>query len=384
MAALSSEEFYKQVNLRGNPFRSNAMQEVDWRNNIWVGYEKEKNTFWKFLERSRADQVGNSNFLMVYGDFGTGKSHALLWAKHQIMDTHQPEFNSVCYYIQTLRKDGKISFAAAYRDDIVGKSNLINDLKSYRHFVLLRISDYIKETGLPAETAPEAALKKLVPSQELFNFIQRVIGCGRDEDFQNFVDPQRLTDFGAMTLFCGIVNSFVFEFALSSGKQRFKKGVYLFIDELDLLATSSVKEGRDTNELLRHVYDLCPSCFCLALGFTATAAEINILFTEYVISRVSKQIVMQQLDQADACAFVSEILKNARVKQSKGSNFAPFEESAVQEIISQIVSITPRKVINAMQQILEEVRLTGFDGTKGLVTAKYLNDREILSDVLGQ
>ena len=55
------------------------------------------------------DQIGNSNLVLLYGDYGTGKSHALLWARHQILDAKKSEFNSVCYYIQTLRKDGKIS-----------------------------------------------------------------------------------------------------------------------------------------------------------------------------------------------------------------------------------------------------------------------------------
>ena len=38
-----------------------------------------------YLKRSLADQIGNANFLMLYGDYGTGKSHALLWAQHLIL-----------------------------------------------------------------------------------------------------------------------------------------------------------------------------------------------------------------------------------------------------------------------------------------------------------
>ncbi|MFC1606206.1 hypothetical protein ACFL33_05025, partial [Pseudomonadota bacterium] len=52
------------------------------------------------------------NFLFVYGDYGTGKSHALFWARHQILEKRKDEFESVAYYIQTLRQAGKITFAA--------------------------------------------------------------------------------------------------------------------------------------------------------------------------------------------------------------------------------------------------------------------------------
>src|SRR5688500_3368014 len=101
---MTPAEFYAVTNLQYNPFRSNPIQESDPRMDIWVGYEKERQQFWKFVERSRADQVGNTNLVMVYGDFGAGKSHALLWARYQILEAKKAEFSSVAYYVQTLRK----------------------------------------------------------------------------------------------------------------------------------------------------------------------------------------------------------------------------------------------------------------------------------------
>ena len=63
--------FYPLCNLKANPFRSNPTQESDPRMDIWVGYEREKSQFSKFLTRSRSDQVGNANFILLYGDLGT-------------------------------------------------------------------------------------------------------------------------------------------------------------------------------------------------------------------------------------------------------------------------------------------------------------------------
>ena len=81
---LTQEEFYNAANITMNPFRTNPTIEADPRKGIWVGYEKERDTLLKFLVRSRADQVGNINFLMIYGEYGTGKSHALLWSNYYI------------------------------------------------------------------------------------------------------------------------------------------------------------------------------------------------------------------------------------------------------------------------------------------------------------
>ncbi|MCA3034210.1 MAG: hypothetical protein ING33_03225 [Rhodocyclaceae bacterium] len=379
-------QFYAKANLKGNPFRSNATLDNDPRMDIWVGYEREKKALGKFLLRSRSDQIGNSNFLMVYGDLGVGKSHALFWARYQILEAQRAEYNSVCYYIQTLRKDGKISFGAAFREDIVGKSAIVADVLSCKQFLDECVVEYRRDNNLGMEVPRDSILQKLVGSVELFNFAKLVVDCGNETDVRALLLPAKSSDFTAMTLLCRLINLFVLEISLPKSTKRFKKGAYLFIDELDLLATSTAKEAREANELIRHIYDSCPNCFCLVLSFTASAAELNILFAEYVLSRVSRQVVMQLLDLDEAKVFVRDILDNDSVRADKSGKrgYYPFDEGAVQTVVSQIVSITPRKVINAMQQVLEEVRLLGYDFSKGPVTAKYLDDNDIIEDVLGQ
>lgn len=381
--AFDPSEFYHKANLTMNPFRSNPTQESDPRMSIWVGYEKERQTLDKFLIRSRADQVGNTNFLLLYGDYGAGKSHALFWAKYQILENRKSEFNSVCYYIQTLRKDAKISFAGAFKEDIVAKSSIVQDVLRYKQFIEECTVEYKRDRGLGHETTKEMVLQQLIASVELFNFARDIIRCDREQEVNNLLVPRGLGDFQAMQILTRLINLFIFDVPLPSGNKRFKKGGYLFIDEVDLLATSTAKEARETNELFRHLYDNCPNCFCLALGFTATAAELNILFAPYVLSRVNKQIVMQYLDLEEAKHFVRDMLDSARVDAAGETGYAPFEESAVQNIVSQIVSITPRKVINTMQQILEEVRLLGFDPSTGSITPEYLDEHSIIEDVLG-
>jgi hypothetical protein len=379
-----TKDFYAEANLTGNPFRSQSIQESDPRSGIWVGYDKEKRTFWKFLERTRADQVGNANFLMLYGDYGTGKSHALLWARHQILEAEKKTFNSVCYYVQSLRKDGKITFAGAFRDDILGKSTLVDDVLSFRQFLTQRAVMYGEEKGLPPGTPTPELARRLIGSVELGNTAEAILACSKKEDVERLLTDGAAKDYGAMTLFCRLVNLFVHEMEVGGKRERFRKAAYLFIDELDLLATSTVKETRDTNELLRHLYDNCPNCFCLVLGFTATAAEVNVLFTDYVISRVTRPIVMQNLDTDDARSFVRDILEASRLDKKRGKvGFYPFNEGAVNTILSDIVAITPRKVVNVMQQVVEEVRLRGWSEAKGPVNEAYLEKNGILEDISG-
>jgi hypothetical protein len=377
-------QFYSAANLKENPFRSNPTQESDPRMDIWVGYGREKEQFWRQLVRSRADQIGNANLVLLYGDLGTGKSHALFWAKYQILVALKDDFNSVAYYVQTLRKDaGKITFAGAFREDIVGKSSLVSDVRHFRQFLEECIIEYKRDHGLGPEVTKEVVLEKLLHSIELFNFGKEILRCETEEQVRDLLLPPRLGDYQAMMTLTKLINLFVFEIKVPSRPRRFKNGAYLFIDELDLLTTATAKEARDVNELLRHIYDNCPNSFCMVLAFTATAAELNILFSPFVLSRVSRQIVMNFLQLDEAKLFIKGILDTARIDVSKRAGFFPFEDDTIHGIVSQIVSITPRKVINAMQQILEEVRLLNVDPTQGLITTAFLEDNGIIDEVLG-
>ncbi len=383
--AIQPAEFYKRANLRDNPFRSNPTQESDPRMSIWVGYDKEREQFWRYVVRARADQIGNANLLLLYGDLGTGKSHALLWAKYQILESMKDEFNSVVYYIQTLRKDaGKITFAGAFREDIVGKSAIISDVRRFKQFLEESVIQYKAENSLGLDITNEAVVEKLLRSVELFNFAKEILRCDTEDDVREMLLPPKLGDYQAMSTLTKLINLFVFKIQLKSGERRFKSGAYLFVDELELLATSTAKEQRDVNELIRHIYDNCPNCFCMVLAFTATAAELSILFAPYVLSRASRQIVMNFLQPDEAKEFVKGILDTSRVEKKGKGGYFPFEEAAVHAVVSQIVSITPRKVINAMLQVLEEVRLLEHDVAKEPVSATYLEDHGILEEVLGE
>ena len=76
-------------------------------------------------------------------------------------------------------------------------------------------------------------------------------------------------DYQATITFTSLTNLFVSEIHLNTGVQRYKNAVYLFIDELDDLLRSPVKETRMINDTLRHLFDGCPNCFCMVIALSA-------------------------------------------------------------------------------------------------------------------
>ncbi len=74
---------------------------------------------------------------------------------------------------------------------------------------------------------------------------------------------------------------------------------------------------------------------------------------------------------------MKEILNSARVDPKKKLDYFPFTEDAISAGVSQMVSITPRKVVNMMQQLIEECRIAGIDPSKGMITADILDKKAI-------
>ena len=143
----------------------------------------------------------------------------------------------------------------------------------------------------------ETVLQLILPSTELFNLAKDLIKCETEENVKRILTTT--SDYAAMLLFTKLTNLFVFEYKLATRSCRYKKAVYLLVDELDLLAQCSAKEAREVNDLIRHLYDACPDCFCMTLAFTATSAELGVLFaTTFCIDIPSRLSDFLQPDEA--------------------------------------------------------------------------------------
>jgi len=231
---------------------------------------------------------------------------------------------------------------------------------------------------------PEATFDSILPtllkSTDLINVARQILECDSEEDVRDLLNPKN--DFEAQVLFARLTNLFVYEFELPLGKSRFKKGVYLFIDEMDRLAFSSLKEAREVNDWITHLYDACSECFGLILAATASTMELSVIFGPMVLERLgNKKIELPFMQPQDAKIFLKDILNTARIDNTKNVDYYPFAEGAVDEALSGLVSITPRKIMDRMQQLLEEVRLADIDPSKGIITTQMLDDHNIWEDI---
>ena len=380
---MEPSEYYAKSNMSGNPFRSNPSVAEDPRAAVWVGYANERHLLERYIKRSLADQVGNANFLMLRGLLGAGKSHALLWAQHYILHESREEMNAVCYVVPTLRKDkGQMTFAGAFHEDILERAGMLEELQHFGEFLAVAVQD--ARASENADT--EKVLKRLIPSFDHRNLASQLI-LHKDDPakIRNLVlpPPRERTDYHAMTMFTRLVNLFVHDVEISEAEtRRFKNAAYLFIDELDDLQRASSKEVRDVNDTLRHLFDRCANRFCMIIALTADVTELQTMFFDYVLSRIIRQIELPPLGQDEAVEFVGDILDHNRINLQAERGYFPFERVAVENVAARIPEITPRKIVNAMHEVIEGARLAGHDPEQGPVSLQFLDEHDIVEDAL--
>lgn len=381
---MSNADFYRACNLDGNPFRSNATFDDDPRLAIWAGQAQERSLLEKFLSRSRAEQVGNSNLILLHGDWGTGKSHALLWGIHWLKQIKEGGKSSA-YYIPTLKKDkGRPTFAGAFVEDLIAKTTLLEDVVEYRQFLKSQITKYREEQDLGAKVADDEVIEKLIPAVELYNFAKELDKQDGEQEIRDLLVPKGLTDYQAMVTFTRITNLFVYELRFKNETKRFRQSVHLMIDELDILRQASTKEILEINDLIRHLYDLCPNCFGLVLGVSAEQELLSSMFADYILTRVNRQIEFKPFDRASSVEFAIQIMDAMRLDKANNAKMGafPFSNESLDAILGQLTFRTPRKVVNVMQQVIEEARLAGLNPNDAPISTDSLDKTGLLDQVL--
>lgn len=369
---MTPSEFYAASNLTDNPFRPSAVGMDDPRAAIWVGYERQRVVLERLLSRVRADQVGLTSFVLLYGHYGTGKSHALLWARSWVKQSGA----GISYYLSTLKRDkGKLSLSSALCEDVVERGLLPADLKKFYNWLQRHVLTAQTETGKSVDDA----LQSLYKVPEACELATRIFHTDGDtEKLKALLLDGMSSEHEAVTLFGRVVNLFVGE--VGSSRDRFVPAVYLLIDELDDLGRQPPKDSLQINDTLRHLYDACPNCFGLVVAASAELNTLQHLFTEYVLSRMTRKVEFEFLDQTAAKVFVQQVLDQARVapEAAEKSGYFPLAEESIALIVSHLREITPRDVVSTMQQILEEVRLANIGPESFPVTVDTLEEKGVM------
>ena len=121
----------------------------------------------------------------------------------------------------------------------------------------------------------------------------------------------------------------------------------------------------------------------------ALSGELELLptvFTEFVLSRIGRQIAFSVLDRNAAIDFAIEILDSSPMRASRDDPARmgpfPFTRETLEAVLGEVSFSTPRKVVNVLQQLIEEARLAELDPRGGPITVQQLDESGIMEDLL--
>ena len=82
--------------------------------NNWAGRKGLKEELMDIMRGVRSTDMGSSEFIVLYGELGSGKSHALRFLKTQI-EENSNDFKSLAIYVERPRVAAKLNFLELYK-----------------------------------------------------------------------------------------------------------------------------------------------------------------------------------------------------------------------------------------------------------------------------
>ena len=349
----------------------------------WAGREHEKLLLMDVVESVLTIDTGLSEFLILHGTFGAGKSHALRYITTTITDVKSDHFKACAVYLSRVRVDQKFSFVLLYKEIVreIGKECF----RTLASVVVERIdaaADVLAE-GMNREE--ERKLKKNDPD----HFRKMVIETINEED-RPIIDLLERLDSGEDSileyLFEGKVpgnksdviqainNDYVATKVLASifrvmtlkigGGEPAHRGVYLFLDEVEDTYDLKPAEQMVFWNGIRDLVNRVPEHLGLILSFSADTALVEAYVPLALAERTSRQnLELQSLEVGEAKDFVREHLACfRRPGYEPEQDYYPFTEGAIDYVLESVVVMVPRKIFRYLRTVLERaIRREGLE-----------------------
>ena len=332
----------------------------------WAGRAELRDDLIDLIKGVRASDIGVTEFGVLYGEYGAGKSHALRYLK-TLIDERKEEFQSTAIYLERPRVANKLNFLELYRYVIrqVGRDRVKEVCRCVRELTD-RTGDEIAEgAGVDVgdkSSFVEAAINRLPgrdrnmvrllrrgaeEASRVFEFLTGEEKCDGDE-YEGRVD----SDFIAAKV---LADYFRVTTSEIRSNERINEAVYLFVDEMEVLTEAKATESDLVFNGLRELINGLPYRFGLLVSFSAATALIEAVMPQHLLKRMTiPYIEVPMLDDVDAKEFLRAQLDFFRsADSSHGGTLYPFDEEAIDFVIGNRTNLTPRSLFVDCKRVLE-------------------------------
>ena len=312
----------------------------------WAGRPDEKAILTDIVYTPRSTDIGSSEFAIIHGDYGNGKSHSMRYFQSLIRIDPEKEFNSVAIYVPTTKMTQKVSFLRLY-EEILG---ILGD-QQIREIAAVIKSRFISARSLIAATltteqhvageGQEANLEKRVfeqveqVDQAMLRLMLRI--ASEDDTAIGYLRGSRNgipeiglpnpvnNDFVAAKTLGALFRVFTLSIC---GQPPARLATYLLLDEVE-----SILDDRQTDldqffQGIRNLVNELPYNFCLLMSFSADTALLEAVIPQAILQRMTRNNVeLPALEPDDAKEFLVEVLRDNRPEGFGIENpFHPFAE----------------------------------------------------------
>lgn len=378
-----------------NPFRIVPPNEME--NILWAGDRSQIDNLIEAARSPRSDNLSTSELVVLYGDFGSGKTNALKLLYKQLIADRE----LVAYLINPLVADKpgwhdvvRTLFTRAFqRDDVIER------LKPLRRWALVEADNRARsQLGRGADpdslrSATERAKKETYQSiaPELPGFAEFALDlCDpqKQDTDRNWsyltakpsaalgttmsnlygLPPEGMSsDYSATLLLASLVKVITFE---PNGDADFQPGartVCLLMDEMEDLQDLPNASRYSIQQGLRDLFNTCTEHLFIALAATGSdASEMWGLLEQPLMQRLSRlPVEFPAMESGQARDFLLEIMKIYHAKADfKGPAEWPFTDDGLDAFVTLCrPPLTPRKLLLSAGRLLfqtyKEKILTG-------------------------
>lgn len=360
----------REFGFKEHPFP--LMPEAEVRN--WAGREEERRILLDIVRSVLTTDTGLSEFVVVHGSFGAGKSHALRYLKTMINTDRQAEFGARAIYLPKLRMKPKVSFLDLYFEVVreLGRT-FFRDLA---HDVCHRLDAAEEQVGDEMDREEERRIRKAEPEKLTARVLESIpaedrpmvelmkkLGGG-DESVLSYLFNGRpiigevgfTQEIGSDYVAVKVLASLIRTMTLSiMGQESPFRGAHLFIDEAEDVLELRPPEQDALWTSMRELLNRLPYNFCLLLAFSADAALLEAVIPVSIMERMSRQTIeFQSLRVDEAKEFVRSHMAQFRLPEFEApQEFYPFNEEAIDYVLETVVIMVPRKIFRALRAVLE-------------------------------
>jgi hypothetical protein len=323
---------------------------------LWVGREEARDKLRALLRT--VERVQASRIILLWADYGQGKTHALRYIQSLVADNDQ-----LCaLYIAT--PQGIKSFVDLYRGVI--EAALASELIDRLGLALYR------KHGAEAPTDLQRALVRLVSFEEPHT--RAALAWLKAER----VEMRSLREVGiGQRIETSIDGIEVLNELIRLLRDELEVKLMLLIDEIQELGELRPRQLEEAVGGLHKVFDRNAEGLTLVLSFTTDQQDtIKRIIGETLYERRSELLTLPALDEDAGAEFIRGLIEEWSVNRERAP--FPFEPEAIDTVVARLYSnggaLTPRELIRSFDSILRAGDLAIEDGRISVIDASFAEE----------